>query len=814
MTSRDLPAPARPRLLQPPPPPPRIPWLLVILVAIALGLGARWYVDRGRAASLDAAVVLVARGGLGDLRVAAAEYAAMASRIACGRTAEALVRAQAAAEYDDDREGARAAVARAEPERAACTDLGIADGLLALADGDLDRAFEAVELPTTGRSRPARAWLRGTLALAGRGDVAAAIAEIEATIAAQPAAIAPRRALVWLQFEAGDFGAALQTLARARTAGLAHLGLAADEALLHALLRRELSGVADLADQLLALDPAALGPRDLAHAALARALVHVHAGEPAAGLTRAAAAWPALPAWDAHARRLALELSLEAGDAERARELLAQLGVPEPEASIVRAWSLLAEGDVMASLTALSTCPQDHPRVAYLQGLALVEQRRFLEAEPWLERADRLLPGRVELEVARARVAVHTGGGATALRKLEGIAAAEHYAPRAYTGLGEAYLALGTDARDLRQAQRALTRAVEKEPRPAEAMLLLGDVWQRRRLKVPEAERNALAWYEQAADAGLRLPRYREALARYLADLGQLARAEAMLRELSQEPGIDPSTPLVLLELALARAADLGAAPPAEADDWLAKAAALGADPDDLTRARARLNLARGTGLSKSAGELDKLLRRRPYDIDARILAARVLVAQRDLDAAETLVRQGFYAAEPGETEVATGRLFFAWAEIALKQRKRKQAALHARAGFHRMLGEQRPTVELLRVVEFATDIFLRTDQHKLAQGMTRELTTALPFHSEAWRLHARALFDAGDAPKAAARAVLKALELDPDNVRALELRAHVAARAGDRDTARQVLARALELEPREPDRQRMREFHRRHLGD
>jgi tetratricopeptide (TPR) repeat protein len=287
-----------------------------------------------------------------------------------------------------------------------------------------------------------------------------------------------------------------------------------------------------------------------------------------------------------------------------------------------------------------------------------------------------------------------------------------------------------------------------------------------------------------------------------------------MLRELTKEPGIDPTTPLVLLELALARTANQGAAAPAEADQWLTAAAGLGADPDALTRARARLNLARGTALGKSGAELDKLLRRRPFDIDARILAARVLAAQRDLEAAETLVRQGFYAAEPGREEVATGRLFFAWGEIALKQRKRKMAALHARAGFNRMLGEQRPTVELLATVEFATDIFLRTEQHKLALGMTRELTEALPFHGDAWRLHARALFDAGDSPKAATRAVLKALELDPDNVRALELRAHVAARAGDRKTARDVLARALELETREPDRQRMREFHRRHLGE
>lgn len=813
MTSREPSPPARPRLLQPPPPPPRIPWLWVVLIGVALGLGARWYVDRGRVASLDFAQMVLFRGGLADLRAAADDFLNMSGRSACARTAAALARAQAAAEYDDDREAARAAIAAAEPERAACPDLAVADGLLALADSDLDAATAVTTVTPGPLGRPARAWLRATLALAGRGDPAAAIPEVEAVLVDHPGAIAPRRALVWLHFETGDTGAALQALARAHTAGMAHLGLAADEALLHALLRRELSGVADLADQLLALDPAALGPRDLAHAGLARALVHVHAGEPAAGLARAAAAWPALAPWDTHARRLALELTLEAGDAARARELLDLLGVPEPEAAIVRAWALLAEGDVMASLAALATCPQDHPRVAYLQGLALVEQRRFAEAEPWLARADRLLPGRVELEVARARVEVHLGAGATAVRKLEGIVAAERYAPRAYTGLGEAYLALGADPANLRQAQRALTRAVEKEPRPAEAMLLLAEVWKRRRLRVPEAERNALAFHEQAAAAGIALPRYREALAAFLADLGAHARAEALLRELVREPGIDPSTPLTLLAVALAGAEARDEPPPAEADDWLALAAELGADPDALTRARARLNLARDTGLSRTVTELERLLRRRPADVEARLLAARALVRLRDLDGAETLVRQGFHAAEPGQ-EVATGRLFVAWGEIALAQRKRKMAALHARAGFHRMLAEQRPTAELVAAVAFATDIFLRTDQHKLALAMTRELTQALPFHGEAWRLHARVLFDAGDAPKAAVRAITKAIELDPDNFRALELRAHIAARAGDRTTARDFLDRALAFAPRESDRQRMRDFRRRHLGD
>lgn len=801
------PAPARPRLL-PAPPPRRIPWLPLVVFAVVLGVGARILVDRARPATATVPTeLLLARGGLADLRAAADDLGDLSSRTACPATAEALARAQLAAEYGEGRDLARAAIDRAGPERERCPDLAIADGLLALDLGDLESAAAAARAPATDLARPARAWLAGALALAGRGDLADAIAEADATLAALPAAIPPRRALLWLHFQAGDPNAALQALARARSAGRAHIGLAVDEALLHAALRRELSGVADLADQLLAMDPVQLGPRDLARARLARAVVHVHTGEPAAGLARMDAAWPALAGWDAVARRLALELSLEAGDAARARDLLAALAPPEPDAAIARAWAQLAEGDVMGSLAALATCPQDHPRVAYLQGLALAEQRRWDEADPWLARADRLLPGRVEVEVARARVAVHRGGGPTALRKLEGITETEAYAPRAWTGLGEAYLLLGTDPKDLKLAQRALTRAVEREPRPAEAMLLLGELWQRRRLRVPEAEKNALAWYEQAAEAGLELPRYREALARFLADTGDLARAEEMLRDLADAPGIDPTTPLVLLELALARARG---EPPPVAAEWLAAAERLGAAPDDLTRARARLRLSQGTrtDLARAGADLADLLRRRPSDIDTRVLAARVLAAQKDLDAAETLIRQGFYAGEAGKP-AQTGRLFFAWAELALQQRKRKQAALHARVAFHRMLGEQRPTVELLAAVDFATAIFLRTDQHKLALGMTRELTGALPFHAEAWRLHGRALLDAGE-PAKAARAADRAAELDPDSPRAHELRATVAARTGDRKTAREALARAIELDPSEPDRQRMRDLLRR----
>lgn len=791
------------------PPARRRPWLLGWVALAAVVFAARWWSRRGGGEASEGAGAWAARGGLSEL--AAAVEALGADRGPCGRAREAVARAQLAAEFGVDVEGADAALTAASQEPGTCVDLELAGALLALTRGE----FEAARVPeaVSELGEPARAWLIGALAQAGRIPPAEALARVEATVAARPAAIAPRRAAIWLHVQLGDPGAALAALGRAREIGPEHLGLAVDEALLHASSRRELSGVADLTDQLLARGVGALGPRELARVSLARAVVHVHAGEPAAGLARLEEAWPRLGPWDVTARRLALELSLESGDAERARTLMTALQVREPERSIMEAWARLAEGDVMECLAALAECPQEDPRVAYLQGLALVEQRRWEEAEPWLARAERLMPGRVELEVARARVGVHRGAVATALRQLEGIAESELYAPRVLTGLGEAHLVAATDGKELRQAERALTRAAAREPRPAEALLLLAEVWQRRRLRAPEAERNVRAHLEQAAAAGLKLPRYREALARFLMDVGELGRAEALLRGLVQEPGLAPETPLRLVEAALERTDEPGPATLEEAEGWIGQAEALGAGADALTAARARLDLARGThrSLTRASAELSALLQRRPGDVRARVLAARVLTAQRELEAAETLIRQGFYAEASGEP--AEGRLFFAWGQVALTMHKRKQAALHARAGFHRMLTEQRPTVELTAAVEFAAGIFSRTEQHKLALGLTRELTEALPFHAEAWRLEARAQLDAGEVKKAS-RAIARALELDPASLRALELGATIAGRLGDREGAREAVRRALELaEASGRDVPRLRELLRRVAG-
>lgn len=825
-----------------------------LTVAAALALtGAWWTASRAGGRGLEHARTLFHSSNPHDLR-AAAEALAVARRPGdCLAAAEALARAQLLAEFGEDAELVAWALSAAEPERATCSDVRLAEGIAALARGDVAAARAALADAQQFQSIVTLAplhhrWLAGMLALGTGENTAEALAGAQALCAESSArSLTCARLLARLHLLAGDGPAALATLARAREANRGHLGLAADEALTNASLRREFSGVADLADQLLArTDPSSqlpgpdsLGAVDRAHALLARAVVHVHTGEPAAGLARADIAWPLLPWWDRDARSLALGLALEAGDSARVRAWLPAAGLSPQDAALHEAWALLVDGDVMASLASLASLPQDLPRVAYLQGLALVEQRRWDEAEPWLARAETFFPGRVELEVARARVAVHLGDRATALRKLTGLAEEEVHAPRAWTGLGEAHLAVArarapkpeptsrtpsdeaaepddwparvdlseeADDRDLRAAQKALTRAVEREPRAAEAMLLLAQVWQRRH-DAPEAERNARAWLEQAAQQNPKLPRYREALARFLADSGDEARAEAMLRALVDEPGAPPSTPLALADLVLARSVRRGEPPPAELAAWLAAAEEGGAEPGALARTRSHADLALGTAqsLRAAAARLDARLSREPADIDARVLLAQVRLAQHDEEEAESLLRSGIYQVGAA----SSGRLFLAWARLELRQHKRKQAALHARAALRRMADEGRPSAELLAAADLAVSLFVRSDQAKLALGTTRGLTTRLPDSAHAWRLEARAQLAAGEVTRAR-NAIARALALAPDDPLNLEVQGQLALRTGDRKTGRAALTRALELTRDDAARKRIHDLLRR----
>jgi predicted Zn-dependent protease len=183
-------------------------------------------------------------------------------------------------------------------------------------------------------------------------------------------------------------------------------------------------------------------------------------------------------------------------------------------------------------------------------------------------------------------------------------------------------------------------------------------------------------------------------------------------------------------------------------------------------------------------------------------------MAQREDEAAENLVRAGIYLAGPG----SSGRLFLAWAQLELRQRNRKQAALHARAALRRMLEENRPSAELLDAASMAVNLFLKTEQLTLAGWVSHDLIKRLPDSDHAWRLEARAQLESGELPKAR-RAVARALELGPKDPENYELRAQIALRSGDRKTAAAALTEATALARDDAERARLTDLLRRISG-
>jgi tetratricopeptide (TPR) repeat protein len=711
--------------------------------------------------------------------------------------ARALVRAHQRAELGEGDEEARQAVAAVpgSPPGAA-----LARGLLEFADGELDAAAASLEadraadgeLEPTPFVKSERAWLMGMLAVARQPDdeeaQQAAVTALEEQLARSPEQVAPRRVLALVHLVAGRTEPALAELQVAREHGRTHMGLAADEALYNAYLRQELSGVASVADQLLEAPGVSLSPHDRAHAQLARAVVHVHSGEVEDGLAMLDRAWEGLPAWDRLSRRLAIQSALEAGDASRIAAWVEASPLSAAEGDIYRAWAVLVEGDVMEALRRLAELPQSDPWVGYLQALALVEQGRFAEAAAWIDRTEKLLPGRLEIEVARARVELRLGDKKVALRKLEALAQEEARAPRAWTGLGEAHLLQepGEGTPDLAEARKALRRAIEREPRPAEATLLLAELWDRRRGKDPKAELEGLALYEKAAAANPHLPRYREALALYLADIGFSSRAREQMEAVIDEPGVGYALVLRLVQIR----AEAGER--FDPEPQLAEALERGAPPQDVTRLRARIDLDSGdkARVATAQAALTTLLAQYPQDVEARVLYARTFLEQFDRKASESAIRKGL-AAVDGQNK--DGRLLWAWSELESRAGKRRIAAPRARRAWLGMLAENRPPTELLDVADLATRLWLRLGKERTALVIAKQLTDRLGYHAQAWTLRARTELGAGEAASARESAQ-RAIELDDASPRAHEILGHALLRYGLKDRAREEYERALEL--------------------
>ncbi len=772
-------------------------YVALLIAILVVGVTVKIVTDRrARAHALQSARTHAQGGAAADLRVAADVLDAALARDAddpASSAHRALLRAHLWLEFGAEPEKAGQALADAPTDRAATS---VAAAMMAFADGDLEAASglaDALEPSGDAVVDAEATWLRGQLVIARSPDnptaLAAALQEVDAAITTDLGHGSLRRVRARLLLELERGTEAVEELARARESSRTHLGLAADEVLFNALLRREMGGVASVADQLLELGEV-LPPRDRHVTELARGVVHIHAGEREQGLALLESGYDGLARWDRLAIRLGVETALEAGASELATGWIDALeregALPAEEISIDRAWLLLHTGDVMAALEAAAALPQAHPRVAYVQALALVEQRRFAEAKPWIDRAQQLLPGRIELEVAAARVELRLGDPEVARRRLSALAEEEPFAPRAWTGLGEAELAQTGTTVDLRAAKVALERAVEREPLPAEAMLLLAEIAVRRRATDPKGVGAAQTWLERAAEQNPHLPRYRERLAEFLVDDAHPERARPILTELADTPGVTGETLVRHARLAILAGDDSVDVPAV-----LERAAALGVDPRLLDRERARAQIVAGdrTALAAAQRTLAAMLEQDPADVPTRILYAETWARQRDRKEAELALRRGFMHVPESDR----GRLYLAWADVDARLGKAKVAAGRARTAWLRLLAEDRPAPELLAAAELTARLWLRIDNERVALTVVEQLTGRLPLHARAWTIRGETELGANGAG-AARTSVDRAIELDPEDPRAHEIRGHCLLRFGLQDGARAAYERAIEL--------------------
>jgi tetratricopeptide (TPR) repeat protein len=722
--------------------------------------------------------------------------------------AAALTRAQLLAEFGLDSEGAHASVAALDGAKLSTFDGELARVMLDLDDGELAAARERLASASAMAREQSIApnhevWVRGMLAIADpEADLDDAIDMVTAAVESDPS-ISIRRLLAALYMHAGQEPKAIEELARARNQSVSHYGLAADDALYNAAMRQKLSGVAGVADQLLSGD-FEIAPRDRAHALLARGVVRIQSGEMEQGMKLISEAWDVLPGWDKLSRTLALEMAMEAGDGDRARKWISEAGLRAPESEIYEAWVKLVEGDIMAALTDLAGLPQEHPRVQLLQGLALVEQNRWAEAPPWLDYADRMYPGRIDVEVARARVEARLGDPEAARRKLDALAEEEPFAPRAWTGLGEAHLAVAyrdvdsskpiaeqkPDATSLREARKAFRKAIEVERLPAEAYLQLAELTDLRRREDPKLATEVLDLLGKAVAANEKLPRYAEREALYLAEIGRRQAAMAKLELLLERPGVSWRVPATLARLTLERLEyDEITELPESFDGWLSKAKELAAPTRELELLEARALLERGKPKDALA-KLEPLLAAHGKDLEIHVYYLRAVIELFDRDTALAAVRKGLSALP----EDQTGRLYLEWSTIMSRAGKRRNAAIHAANGWRKIRDLRSATAhELLIAAEQAVRMYQRDQQPKPAAAVGRELTDRAPTHSDAWVIRANAELRTNRGADAKASAE-KAVELDEDNPRAHEILGQMWLRFGRKDRAKESFEKALEL--------------------
>lgn len=705
----------------------------------------------------------------------------------------ALVRVHQAADALIDPEVAREAIDAAAA--AGRDEAPLASGILAAIEGDFDearRAHEAVDADARIDLASPAAWLEGVVAL-GRpyekqlGD--AALARIDAALERDPEWVPNLRMAAALRARIGDLEDARARIEAARELAPAHVGLSVDEALYHALTHEHRAGVLEVTEVVL-LTPGT-PPRDAGYARLARGLALVDAGEDVEGVAQLEACWASLPKWDNHGRDLVLDALLSAGEVDKSKKLLAELNLGSQADAVFAAWQQLLDGDAKAALERLANLPQDLPRVAHLQALALVEQRRYEEAQQWVKFAGDALPHRPDLAVAAARLDVQRSD-ASALEKLQSLAEAHPQAYRVWTGLAEAHASVAEPSKSATKDKlEAIERATKDEPQPAAAWFLLGEHHRAAASKSPKAAPEAVQAYRKAADIAPEDAKYASVLGVYLAELGQWGEAETVLRRAIELEHVGHEPFMVLARTVIDRAEFRRAPIPAEVESWLAQAANLGGDPWALELEWARLQLARGTPESLPQAQLraQRLLDAHPNHVQGRVIHGLALLQQGNLEGARKSLQAGIARAKNDDG----GALLLAMARVELADGNERAAARVAHRGWLELLREPAAASELLQTAPFIARLWLRVDEPKMALQVVKGLTTAVPFSADAWVLQSNVQRDAELTPAACASAI-EAAELDEKHAAAHALLGDCYASKGEIGKAKKAFLTAADL--------------------
>lgn len=768
--------------------------ITVIVLAIAAVAGKIGWDRYQLKTALDEARTHLLAGTNGELELAA-EAAERGLKVAPNDEDSyellAMVRAHQAASSGDP---AALNEALGELTDSDAAEVAVARGVAAAVAGDLDTVTSTLDKVEAGGDPPVarlRAWLHGTTALGqayDQGRVDAALVELKQTAADENWAPLHRRYAAVL-LAAGRIDDSLKRLETARGYDPADLGVATDEALTHAIVARHTGGVRDVAERL--LEDETLEPRDRGRLHLARALVNMRKRKGAGVVEDIDAAWEHIPAWDADSRARVVESAFLAGKLDRGKALLDEIEPDEDTTKAYAAWAKLLEGDVVGSLDDCSKLPQTHPRVGYVQALALVEQKRFAESTPWIERSLVLYGPRLELRVAEARTKAHTADPKAAAKVLEEIAEGHHTA-RALTGLGEAQLLIAGEDGKTDDAEKTLREALDDEPRPAEAAFLLAGLVEKQAEDKPSKTPDVIALLEQAVSFDKSTVRYAASLGRYLAKHGTLAKADEVLRTLADMEQVPAASYVELVDVVLSRV-ELAQATldKKEISGWLDKATTLGAPPVELAILRARLQLATRDDavLEGVVASLAPILQTNPTHVEARLVYGETLRRRKDYANARAVLKEGTV----GKNPLGEGQVLIARAAVERSDGSDRQAASIAWKGWLKIAQLDMPANDRMRLARETARFWGDIDNLPVQRSISKSVVDLVPWRADAWAFRALTQL-ADDKNEAGCINADKALKMDDKLAEAHSAKAECWISKHRYPDARKELSKAIKL--------------------